>query len=380
MTMTLLSPHLLRGGSADALTLMRAVLCPVVKLVDDFGPAAEFRAINPNVLVIGRVFEENDVMQEFRDGKTPELAAKEFMDRQTPIYLLNPHITIWEGPNEPIIDQEDPPPGEALTALGTPADIEAMRWYCRFETERLHLLANIGLRGVVCNFGVGHPKHITLWKEAPILAMAVDIYEGYFGDHEYQNVDDSGAWGWKFLRVGFVETMLASIGFPGLPRIITECGTESAWRPQASAGRYASHLAIYDSALSLLRTRTNEPPVNVLGACLFTSSIDWNGFGIDGSGLVAALVPLLVPNVVGEPLPVPPPPLSDGATHTVVNTDLLNVRAHPWTIITPPLLYQLKRGDRVRVWASFVAHNGQTWGYIAEAGNEFVNMRYLNLL
>ena len=135
--MTLLSPHLLSQGSADALTLMRAVLCPVTKLVDDFGPAAEFRAIRPDVIVIGRVYETNDVMAEFRNGKTAELAALEFVNRQIDTYLANPDIKIWEGPNEPIIDQTDPPPGQALTALGTPADIAAMQWYCRFEVESL---------------------------------------------------------------------------------------------------------------------------------------------------------------------------------------------------------------------------------------------------
>src|SRR3990167_955108 len=98
--MTLLSPHLLSQGSADALALMRAVLCPIVKLVDDFGPAAEFRAIHPNVIVIGRVYESNDVMAEFRNGKTPELAALEFMNRQVDKYLANPDIKIWEGPNQ----------------------------------------------------------------------------------------------------------------------------------------------------------------------------------------------------------------------------------------------------------------------------------------
>ena len=378
--MTLLSPHLLQGGSTDALALMHAVFCPVVKLVDDFGPAAEFRAIRPDVLVIGRVYETNDVMAEFRNGKTAEVAAQEFINRQTPTYLLNPQISIWEGPNESVIDWVDPPPGQALTALASQAQIDAMRWYCLFEVERLRLLSLIGCQGVVCNFGVGHPKHLTLWREANLLAQAVAWYDGYWGVHEYQNVADSGAWGWKFLRVGFIEQMLSRLGYPFQPFIVTECGTESAWTGQASVVGYAAHLANYDFGLLSLRTRP-ENPVNILGACLFTFGQPWNGFEVDGTGLVAVLVPLITPNVIEEPPTVPPipPPVSDGATHTVT-ASVLNVRAHPYLTIAPPLLYQLKFGARVRVCASFTCHNGQTWGYIAEAGNEWVNMRYLAAL
>jgi len=166
-----LCPHTL-NSSSDVRAFVEAG-CPLVKLVDLFGQAEELLAINPNLIIVGRVFEMTDANAEARSGVAPEAAARALIDRQTEKYRANPLVKIWEGPNEPVFG-----------GANDPANMRAMEWYATYEAERLRLLADMGLRGVVGNFATGTPD-LPMWTAFLPALEAAAQHDGFLGVHEY---------------------------------------------------------------------------------------------------------------------------------------------------------------------------------------------------
>src|SRR6185503_1917829 len=78
---------------------------PLVKLVDDFGIAAELLALNSNLLLIGRLSQADQPVVAAWMDKPAYQAAYEFVEHQRENYRLNPLIQIWEGPHEPDLGQ-----------------------------------------------------------------------------------------------------------------------------------------------------------------------------------------------------------------------------------------------------------------------------------
>jgi hypothetical protein len=207
---------------------------PLVKLAAVFGPAEELLALNPNLLVVGRVVESEDIGAEADSGRPPEASALAFLERQRGQYERNHLIRIWEGPNEPVFG-----------AAHEPAAMRRMAWYAAFEAERLRLLTDLGLRGVVGNFATGNPD-LPMWTAFLPALDAAERFRGYLGLHEYsapcmwwltgkfqsancegEVVADEGDTGWTTLRYRKVyRQYLAPNGVGDVPLVITECGLD----------------------------------------------------------------------------------------------------------------------------------------------------------
>ncbi len=349
-----LAPHCLKP-TAEARLLVEAG-CRLVKLVNDFGPAAEYLAIRPDLIVIGRGYCDYTLLQQLESGASPEQAAERFVrDQQERYYNPNPLIKIWEGHNEP--------------SFGGPDEngaLARMEWYGRFEAERLRLLASLGLRGVAGNFSTGYPeigpRELRLWEAfLPALAAARDL-DGLLGLHEY-----SAPWVWwltgnyqenncphRRLQPGWREENIGDLGWLTLryrqvyryalaphdldtvPLIITELGCDAvghncpatpsgAWKDLAGywdtydgsrdpiaywrkpgeardAERYyAEQLIWYDREL--------QKDAYVLGATVFTFGSDsstWEKYNVSETRVPQYLADH-VRQTIGEPtLPLPP--------------------------------------------------------------------------
>ena len=251
-----LCPHTL-NSSSDVRAFVEAG-CPLVKLVDLFGQAEELLAINPNLIIVGRVFEMTDANAEARSGVAPEAAARALIDRQTEKYRANPLVKIWEGPNEPVFG-----------GANDPANMRAMEWYATYEAERLRLLADMGLRGVVGNFATGTPD-LPMWTAFLPALEAAEQHDGFLGVHEYTspwmwwhtgnyserncNWDPDFAGerdtGWLTLRYRKVyRQFLIPNGVGGVPLVITECGLDNAGNgcPGYTSGAWRSHFDFWRS-------------------------------------------------------------------------------------------------------------------------------------
>lgn len=245
-----LCPHTL-NASKDVRTFVDAG-APLVKLVDLFGQAEELLALNPNLIIVGRAFEMTDANAEARSGVAPEAAARALIDRQKEKYRSNPLIKIWEGPNEPVFGSAD-----------DPANMRAMEWYAAYEAERLRLLADIGLRGVVGNFATGTPD-LPMWTAFLPALEAAEQHNGFLGVHEYSSpwmwwytgnyserncsfdptFPGEGDTGWIILRYRKVyRQFLIPNGVGEVPLVITECGLDKAGNgcPGYTSGPWREH-------------------------------------------------------------------------------------------------------------------------------------------
>lgn len=249
-----LCPHFL--GNADLARFVEAG-CPAVKLAGVFGEAEALLALRPDLLLIGRVVEPIDVLAEADAGQAPEVSARAFLDRQREQYQRNPLIKVWEGPNEPTF-------GPATD----PAGMRRMAWYAAFEAERLRLLHELGLRGVVGNFPTGSPD-LPLWTAFLPALDAAERLQGFLGLHEYSSpfmwsltgryqtancggalVADEGDTGWTTLRYRKVyRQFLALNGLDEVPLLITECGLDriGAVCPGQSDGAWRDHIGYWNS-------------------------------------------------------------------------------------------------------------------------------------
>lgn len=305
----------------------------ICKLVGNFGPASEFLALNPNLILIGRLPLPFTAESQYSAGQVAELAARKLVDFSKDQYRLNPLIKIWEGHNEPVW-----------------IDAKAMAWYARFEAERLRLLADLGLRGVIGCFSTGNPD-FALWPAFGPALQAAKQYHGILGLHEYSSPwlwwmtgryqkkigDDVGPVGFTTLRYRIVQRdYLTPNGLGDLPIAITEAGCDrvndvrpgmavGAWKFltnywQTQSGEddpipywrgperdpekyYAEQLAWYDRQL--------QADSNVLGATIFTVGTDnaaWVGHDIAGTRVARYVIDYIRANATQpDPDPSTPP-------------------------------------------------------------------------
>lgn len=307
----------------DAKRMVQAGI-PLVKMLDDFGAAAEYLAINPNLIIIGRSFSDLTAEGLFHAGHHPVDASRIFVQSQLDKYKANPLIKLWEGPNEPVW-----------------STAEEMTWYAEFEKTRLLYLAEFGLRGVIGNFSVGNPD-LPLWKYfEPAIASCIE-HDGILGMHEYSTPfvwwmsgkhqvnpnEDAGDEGWVTLRYRKVLRQLPenlrkvkiAITEFGLDRVfpVREGWPSGRWRDVTdfwntwdghddpidywrNGGRdpeiyYAEQLLWYD--------REIQKDDNVVGATIFTFGTNnsaWEPLNIAGTRVVDRLV-----ERIGAPVGIPP--------------------------------------------------------------------------
>jgi hypothetical protein len=281
---TKLGPHILRDASGlQAYLEKRPAL---VKLVGQWGLAEQ---VPEGVLVIGRRHEgQYDAQLQRASGKTPRKAAQQFVEGQLSTYQANPRIEYWEGHNEPVWSSE-----------------EEMSWYAQFEVERLLLLADLGLKGVIGNFASGAPP-LNLWPAFFPALEAAARYQGLLGLHEYScpwmwwmtgnyqlNPDeDEGDEGWTTLRYRKVyRRHLIPNGYGNVPLVITEAGIDPLVNPKppsVGGGGTWKHLGSFWAAhdnepdkadfyfrqLVWYDDQLQQDPY-VVGAAVFT----WGSFG-----------------------------------------------------------------------------------------------------
>lgn len=290
--------------TADARRLVVAG-ASVALLVDDFGSAAEFLQINPHIIILGRIFTQLTAEAQYNSGLDPKIAANQFIELQVEKYALNPIIKVWLGHNEPVWDT-----------------LQGMIWYGLFEAERLRLLNELGLRGVVGNFSTGTPD-ITGFNNTPPLQwweafkpalVAAKQFNGYLGLHEYwttnvrEGYDDITGEGWNQFRYRKVHRLfLEPNGFGNLPIILTEFGSDFL--------KYSGYDYMADLVWADMELMKDD---YLKGVALFTvghNNEAWRLFDIAGSPIADKLV-----NYLESGIDTPPP---DDEEEPPMTTELL---------------------------------------------------------
>jgi len=152
--------HVVRNNDPRIMEFVREAQPAVMKAVDDVGFLEEVKEVSPRTVVVGRLGEDHQ-----HYGENPEQSARDFVMKQMDRYLLNPHIDYWEGWNEP-----DP-------------NMDRMDWYARFESERLRIMSQYGLRGAIGGFPAGVPEFDEFLLFVPAIAVAKE-HQGILTLHE----------------------------------------------------------------------------------------------------------------------------------------------------------------------------------------------------
>ncbi len=233
----------------------------LVKILDNFGPAAEIKSASPGTLIVGRIYEASQPS----DG-SPDERAQEWWARNRQRILDHPAVDYWEGYNEPGVD-----------------GVERIAWYARFEAERVRLLAQNGRKACIGNFSMGTPD-VTNPSAWPAFYPAIDAARangGILGLHEYgapmqQYFDAASGEGWLCGRYRKVYRQFLGPAGRTLPLAITETGVDgdiTGWKNGYTGEQYMDQLRWYDG---ILRTDSY-----VLGATVFSLEIPgWGSFDI----------------------------------------------------------------------------------------------------
>jgi len=298
---TKLGAHVLRSA-ADLGEFIQAGPA-VVKFVGDWGLA---RNVPENSLVIGRKHQATyDAQLQKASGKTPQEAAQQFVQDQLGTYQSNPHITYWEGHNEPVWNTE-----------------EEMGWYAQLEVERMRLMTDLGLKCVIGNFATGSPA-LALWPAFFPALQAARQHQAILGLHEYScpwmwwmtgkhQLDptaDEGDEGWTTLRYRKVYRQhLIPNGLEDVPLAITECGIDPLVNPKppgASSGTWrqlgrfwSEHDNEPDKASYYVRQliwydEEMQKDAYVIGATIFTWGSfgpPWSDFDVAGTDVAKGLI------------------------------------------------------------------------------------------
>jgi len=330
-----LGPHDLAPNAAS-LKLVQAG-CRVAKLVSgNLGASWDYLAANPNLLVVGRHYTSHTAREDWVSGKSPEVSAWQFIGNQKSTYDANPLIKYWEGHNE-VSFGDIRNPAEAAQVLN------GLNWYARHEVERLKLLNDIGLRGVVGNFSTGYPEIVNpdgtpdlrSWNAFLPALQAANDYQGILGLHEYGspylrhwtfNHPTFGLMGWLILRYRQVYNFVIRPNRLNVPIFIGECGHDAAgggdglptgnWRDLIPYWRSQGILNpenFYAEEFISLDTEWQKDDY-LLGVTPFTFGTDnstWERYRVDNADKFVSQLVNYIRSSVGEPVPLEePPPMS----------------------------------------------------------------------
>jgi hypothetical protein len=262
------------GASASKLTLHTGFTGPlsmqfierakprIVKILDNFGPAAQVKALSPATLIIGRIYEPSQP----QDGD-PGARAQEWWSRNRNRIVAHPAVDYWEGYNEPGV-----------------ASVDSVRWYAEHEAARVRLLAANGKKACIGNFSTGTPDvtNPAMW---PAFYPAIDAarqHGGILGLHEYgtpmqQYFDEGSREGWLCGRYRKVYRQHLVPDGRVISMAVTETGVDGVppvgWKNHYTGDQYLSQLKWYDALL-----RQDD---YVLGATIFALEIPgWEPFDI----------------------------------------------------------------------------------------------------
>ena len=254
----------------------------VHKLMDpDFGVAKPFG----DVTYIGRLHWDNEPDKPLvYQGAA---GADKWWAMAWPRIERCPWIEIWEGPNEPAIENET-----------------QARQLLAFEKRRVQLLRSKGRKAASYCFSTGCPE-LHLW------AILGNIDTDYLDLHEY-GMRTMTLDGWHLLRYRQVMAELRKRGYKVPPILITETGIDfegnreaDGWRAQGiSEEEYLRQLAAYDAELA------KDPEVVV--ATPFTwLDYNWPSFTITESMSWRLAEYMRAKNAAQGPTP----PSKDGAVY-----------------------------------------------------------------
>ncbi|MHC4230921.1 MAG: PKD domain-containing protein, partial [Planctomycetota bacterium] len=206
------------GSYAGGGEVVQAVkrLNPKVILLEGnaLGMAAELRSTFADALMIGRIYFDDLYSQYLSD---PERYGRILAERC--IALNRPEIDVWQGINEPYVN-----------------DLESARIAARFDKAFSDRIQELGKKSVVLNLAVGNPGDM----EMMLLPEIVDLLAtaDYVGYHSYGGIDDLLLIGpqtpYFALRWRFYADMYAARGLRMPPVIYTEANTFYQWKRSAT--------------------------------------------------------------------------------------------------------------------------------------------------
>lgn len=272
----------------------------VTTLELDAGFAAQIKDTSSRASLIGRIH----VGEVDAESLDPIPAANEFVNQLLPYAdddRRRPHFDGWISYNEPVINTPD-----------------AMKRLADFESERVRLLGDRGIRSVIGNFATGGPD-LPLWEHFLPAVQTAKEYGGWLGLHEYaaptiyylSGRENQGRYpgisaqdeGWLTLRYRKVYNQFLKPAGLAIPLVFTECGVDGlveagragpqnarGWRDFQGywaengyglwgPGAYIEQLVWFDQAM--------QQDDYVIGGCIYGlgTSGQWLSYDINGPAL-----------------------------------------------------------------------------------------------
>jgi len=268
------------GMGTDSWQILKQGLPQVVKLLDNFGSAADIKESVPGIVIVGRIY----LAQQPQSGD-PAATAQSWWQANRATIVQYPAVDFWEGYNEPYV-----------------GDVASMQWYSTFEVTRVQLLSENGLAACIGSFSVGVPDVTSdIWQDfyPAIDAALASSHPGILGLHEYSapfmNSSYSGnttaGWGWLTgrYRKAYSEFLIPSNrtialvisenGIDGGVCPITGCNQQGGWKNFCGVWggdcneQYMQQLIWYDEVM-----RADD---YVIGSTVFSIDIPgWDDFDI----------------------------------------------------------------------------------------------------
>jgi hypothetical protein len=362
-----LAPHVMDEGQPSAIAFMTQLQPTTIKVILDLDSLRNDRMMDvlrtaaaQQVLIVGRRWGDADI-----DVAAPNMLAeaRRYYDGGgqtqsfTTLAQAFPMIQIWEGPNE--VD------------VKTPAQ---MSNYAAFSYELARLMkVEAGRRAGLGAWAVGTPD-AALWQHWRPALGAVLNFSAVLTRHSYGPVaGEEGTW--FALRHQRDQSAFTLMGYPDMPLLITECGTDTLWNVSSFNKPWRELFGYDETALTQYWAQWGKPFAEAIAQDPYVLGAHWFTFGNGGGShwdkYDLAHLPVAETILANPPAPIPEP-WPSWATHRVAAARL-NVREFPWLgQATPDIMGQLSQGAFVK---SYCLDAG--WHRIGADGNMWVSGRYL---
>lgn len=204
--------------------LQTQAMTVVTTLELDANFAAQIKQVSPRTALIGRVAVQQ---LQLSTMSNPFGTARSFVEQLLPFAddeRRRPYFDGWIAYNEPVANSAD-----------------EMKRLADFESERVRLLGDRGLRSVIGNFATGGPD-LPLWEHFFPAVRTAQQYNGWLGLHEYSaptiyylsTSADKGRYpgvspqddGWLTLRYRKAYNQFLKPAQLAIPLVFTECGVD----------------------------------------------------------------------------------------------------------------------------------------------------------
>lgn len=286
---TKLGPQHEQGGGA--------VTAPWLQYCKSFGATGDLGISTlapPGVLALGRVVDDGlidgqgfDSNRYYLMGVAPGYMAFRYMtDVWGDKVVLNPGLKVLEGPIEQIITDEN-----------------VMQWYGEFCYQYAKLVYELGQslrRPLIAGIGswsTGNPpSELYLWPHWTKALDATRSFGAIYTRHSYGNLNEHDA-----LRHRWDLRIFATLGYPGVTAILTECGAGS------GIATYNYDIERYWNEWLLPFQREIDRDPQLIGAHLFSVGGTWQEFNVAPYPAIIDKISSYVSEVPPSPEPPPPP-------------------------------------------------------------------------